>query len=67
MIAIKLCKQQALNADQKALDADQKAIQQINVTENLARDPIANTTMFFNIEETKESALDFPQRTVRVF
>ena len=50
MIAIDLCKQQAL-------DADAKAIQQINFTGNLDRD--GNTTMFFIIEEAKETILDF--------
>ena len=40
---------------QQALDADPKAIQQINFTENLARDPNANTTMFFIIEGAKET------------
>ena len=49
MIAIDLSKQQSL-------DADQKAIQQINFTGNL--DPEA--TMFFIIEEAKETILDFP-------
>ena len=41
MIAIDLSKQQAL-------DADPKATQQINFAGNLARDPIANTTIFFH-------------------
>ena len=49
MIAIDLSKQQAL-------DADQKAIQQINFTGNLDRE----ATMFFIIEEAKETILDFP-------
>ena len=57
MIAIDLSKQQAL-------DADPKAIQEINFTANLDRD--GNTTMFFIIEETKETVLDFPQGTVKV-
>ena len=39
---------------QGALDADPKTIQQINFTGNLARDPNANTTMFFIAEEAKE-------------
>ena len=38
---------------QKALDTDPKAIQQINFTANLDRD--GNTTMFFIIEEAKET------------
>ena len=57
MIAIDLNKQQAL-------DADPRAIQQINFTANLDRD--GNTTMFFIIEEAKETALDFSQGTVKV-
>ena len=46
MIAIDLSKQQAL-------DADPIAIQQINFAANLDRDE--NTTMFFIIEEAKET------------
>ena len=57
MIAIDLSKQQAL-------DADPRAIQQINLTANLDRD--GNTTMFFIIEEAKETVLDFSQGTVKV-
>ena len=57
MIAIDLSKQQAL-------DADPRAIQQINFTENLDR--AGNTTMFLILEETKETVLDFSQRTVKV-
>ena len=57
MTAIDLSKQQSL-------DADPKAIQQINFTGNLARNPIANTTMFFIIEEAKETVLDFSRGTV---
>ena len=53
-------------SQQQALDADPKAIQQIIVTGNLARNPIANTTMFFIIEEAKETVLDFSQGTVKV-
>ena len=49
-IAIDLSKQQAL-------DADPRAIQQINFTANLDR--AGNTTMFFIIEEAKETVLDF--------
>ena len=44
---------------QQALDADPKAIQQVNFPGNLARDPNANTTMFFIIEGAKETQLDF--------
>ena len=50
MIAIDLSKQQAL-------DADPRAIQQINFTANLDRE--GNTTMFFIIEEAKETVLTF--------
>ena len=44
---------------QEALGADLKAIQQINFKENLAQNPVANTTMFFFIEEAKETILYF--------
>ena len=57
MIAIDLSKQQAL-------DTDPRAIQQINVTANLDR--AGNITMFFIIEEAKETLLDFSQGTVKV-
>ena len=57
MIAIDLIKQQDL-------DADPRAIQQINFTANLDR--AGNTTMFFIIEEAKETVLDFSQGTVKV-
>ena len=42
---------------QEGLDADPRAIQQISFTANLDR--AGNTTMFFIIEEAKETALDF--------
>ena len=57
MIAIYLSRQQAL-------DADPRAIQQINFTANL--DEEGNTTMFFIIEQAKETVLDFSQGTVKV-
>ena len=57
MLAIDLNKQQVL-------DADPRAIQQINFTANLDR--AGNTTMFFIIEEAKETVLDFSQGTVKV-
>ena len=57
MIAIDLSKQQAL-------DTDPRAIQQINFTANLDR--AANGTMFFTIEEAKETVVDFSQGTVKV-
>ena len=56
MIAIDLSKQEAL-------DADPNKIQRINFTANLDRD--GNATMFFIIEETKETVLDFSQKTVK--
>ena len=57
MIAIDLSKQQAL-------DADPRTIQQIGFTANLNR--AGNTTMFFSIEQEKETMLDFSQATVKV-
>ena len=57
MITIYLSKQQAF-------DADPRAIQQINSTANSDQD--GNTTMFFIIEEGKETVLDFSQGTVKV-
>ena len=57
MISIDLSKQQAL-------DGDPRAILQINITANLDR--LWNTTMFFIIEEAKETVLDFSQGTVKV-
>ena len=60
MIAINLSKPQAL-------DTDPRATQQINFTVNLAWHPIiANTPMLLIIEETKQTVLDFAQRTVKV-
>ena len=57
MIALDLSKQ-------RALDANPKAIQKINFTANLDR--TGNTTMFFIIEEAKESILYFSQRKLEV-
>ena len=57
LIAIDLSKQQKL-------DADPKAIQQINFTGNLDR--AEDSTMFFIIEEAKETVLDFSKRSVKV-
>ena len=57
MIAIDLSKQ-------LPLDIDTKAIQQINITGNLDR--AEGATMFFIIEEIKETVLDFLQGTVKV-
>ena len=58
LIAIDLSKQQKL-------DADPKARQQINFTGNLER--AEGSTMFFIIEEVKETVLDFSKGTVKVF
>ena len=49
---------------QQALDRDPRAIQQNNFTANLDR--AGNTTMFFIIEESKETVLDFSQGTANV-
>ena len=49
---------------QNELDADPRAIQQINFTANLDR--AGNTTIFFIIEETKETIFEFSQGTVKV-
>ena len=57
MIAIDLSRQ-------KELDADPGAIQQINFTANL--DKAGNTTIFFIIEEGKETVFEFSQGTVKV-
>ena len=56
LIAIDLSKQQKL-------DADPKAIQQINFTRNVSR--AEGATMFFIIEEPKETVLDFSKGTVK--
>ena len=57
IIAVDLSKQQAL-------DADPRANQQINFAANLDR--AGNTSIYFILEEAKESILDFSQRTVKV-
>ena len=57
MIAIDLCKPQVL-------DGDPKAIQQINFTANLDRR--GNSTIFFIIEEAKETVFEFSLGTVKV-
>ena len=57
MIAIDL-------SNQEALDSDPKAIQQLSFTANLNR--IGNTRIYFILEETKETVLEFPQGTVKV-
>ena len=57
MTAIDLCKQQVVNADSRT-------IQQIIVTWNL--DHEGDETMFFILEEAKETVLNFSQGTVKV-
>ena len=57
MIAIDLSRQ-------NELDADPKAIQQINFTANLDR--AGNTTIFFIIEEAKETIYEFSLGTAKV-
>ena len=54
------------STEQQVFDPDPKAIQQISFTGNLAQDPNANTTIFFIIEEVKETFLDFSKGTLRV-
>ena len=58
LIAIDLSKQQKL-------DADPKAIQQINFTGNL--DKAERATMFFIIEEAKETVLDFSKEELKYY
>ena len=58
IIAIDLSKKQVL-------DADPRGIQQIDFTTNLDRE--GNTTMFFIIEEPKETVLEFSQGIVNFF
>ena len=57
MIAIDL-------SEQKSLDVDSKTIQQIIFKGNIERD--RNTTVFFVIEEAKETILNFSQGTARL-
>ena len=57
MIAIDLSKQ-------KALDFDRKAMQRINFSGCLAFDGDTDATIFFIIEDAKETILDFSQGTV---
>ena len=57
MIAVDLSRQ-------NELDADPRAIQQINFTANLDR--ARDTTVFFIIEEAKETFFEFSQGTVKV-
>ena len=57
MIAVDLSRQHEL-------DADPRTIQQISFTGNLDR--AGNTTIFFIIEEAKETIFEFSQVTVNV-
>ena len=57
MIAIDLIKQ-------KALDADPRTTQQINFTAKLDR--VDGATIFFIIDQAKETVFEFSQRTVNV-
>ena len=52
------------DSKQKALDSDPSAIQQITFTAKLDR--AGNTTMFFIIEEAKETVSVFSQGTVKL-
>ena len=59
------CKMIAIDLSrQNELDADPRAIQQINFTTNLDR--AGNTTIFFFIEEAKETVFEFSQGTIKV-
>ena len=58
MIAVDLSKQEGL-------DAAAKAIQQNNFIENLEQD--AGATIFFIIEEAKETFLDFLQGPIKLW
>ena len=51
-------------SQRQVLDVDPRAIQQINFTANF--DKAGNITMFFVIEEAKETLLDFSKGTVKV-
>ena len=50
------------SSKQQKLDSDPTAIQQINFTRNLYQ--TGQTTMFFFIEEAKETILDFSQEAL---
>ena len=57
MIAVDLSRQ-------KALDPDPRAIQQIKFSANLGR--AGRTRIYFILEESKETKLNFAQGTVKV-
>ena len=48
----------------KTLDSDPRAIEQINFTSNLDR--AGNRTLFFIIDETKETVLELSKGTAKV-
>ena len=50
---------------QQVLDSDTREIQQINFTGNLSDNN--NISMFYIIEEAKETIIDFSQVTVKVW
>ena len=50
-------------SQRQVLDVDPRAIQQINFTANF--DKAGNRTMFFVIEEAKETLLEFSKGTVK--
>ena len=54
----------AIDLSTQALDTDSKAIPQISFTANL--DEPGNTTVFFMIEESKETILNFSKGTMKV-
>ena len=55
---------QKLLQKQQKLDVDPKAIQEINFTGNLSKEE--GSTMFFVIDEGKETLLDFSKVAVKV-
>ena len=61
---IRLSLFQKILQKQQKLAADPKAIQQINFTGNLSKEE--GSTMFFVIDEAKETLLDFSKVTVKV-
>ena len=61
---IRLSLFQKILQKQQKLAADPKAIQQINFTGNLSKEE--DSTMFFVIDEAKETLLDFSKVAVKV-
>ena len=61
---IRLSLFQKILQKQQKLDADPKAVQQINFTGNLSKEE--GSTMFFVIDEAKETLLDFSKVAVKV-